>query len=322
MPAFPSMDEIMRRIRQLITDETQGGVTVRIEPSMLSTFALAAPQQTRFGFNTVDSRRFYGHPTNHSWDLVTPTWRRYTIIAESRELQQVIHQILAMHVRCLGQMILLSYAVRLGGNHPRTAHVLYFIRDTLRTTDFEWKIPQLLNRYLKKITEGLTANVDPLPNDKDFGPLLHFLDHLSGWSTFTSDWLQNNEVDSKLRTAIHKIFTNAPWIIQQLRDRAYLQYVLRHLRAIERNNESYGYIRICDDKKDPSSDPFLNITRRSHEYKALKQNVQLIEIDTDNRDVVLGCIRRVLPGPKISHAICRERSAFTSRDERDAPPRK
>ncbi|KAH7728388.1 hypothetical protein AAVH_03699 [Aphelenchoides avenae] len=354
LPAFPSMEEIKRRIRQLITDETQGGVTVRkVEPSMLSTFTLAAPQQTRFGFNTVDHRRFYGGPTNHCWDLVTVcdgtgedvrhfhqsilvariiikvTWRRYTVIAESKELQQALDQILAMHVRCLGQMILLVYAVRLGGNHPRTAHVLYFIRDMLRTTDFDWKIPQLLNRFLKKITEGLAANVDPLPNDKDFGraielwlcychkALLHFLDHLSGWPTFTTDWLQNKEVDGKLRAAIRKILTNAPWIIQQLRDRAYLQYVLRHLRAIETNDESYGYIRISDEKKEPESDPFLNITRTSHEYvmfvdeefflspisKMLKENVQLIQIDTDNRDVVLGCIRRVLPGPKTSHAI-------------------
>ncbi|KAH7712564.1 Pao retrotransposon peptidase family protein [Aphelenchoides avenae] len=355
LPAYPEWEEIKRRIRQLVTEETQGGVTARkIEASMLATYPLPAAQLTTFGFNAVTHREIYRRPTNHPWDPVTvcdglgedihhfhqsilvariiikSTWRRYTVIIESRDLQNLLDHVLSLHVRCLGQMILLVYAVRLGGNHPRTAHILYFIRDMLKTTDFEWKIPQLLNQHLKKMTEGLAPRVDPLPTTDDFRratmywlcychkAFLDFIEHLSGWPIFSTDWLQNKEVDSKFRAAIREqILTPAPWVIQELRDRAYLQYVLRRIRALETNDQTYGWVRLADVKWGPEADTFLNVSRTTHEYvlfadeefflspisKLLKPEVELVHIDSDDKNIVLGCIRRRLPGPKTKHAI-------------------
>ncbi|KAH7718596.1 hypothetical protein AAVH_13912 [Aphelenchoides avenae] len=260
LPGYPEEEEIKRRMRQLFIHVTQHGVTKRkIQDSMLATFPLAEPQDT---------------------------WRRYTAIANSEELQGVLDHVLALHVRCLGQMILLVYAVRLQGNHGRMVHILYFIRDLLKTIDFEFKIPQLLNRYHKQMTAGLGNKVDPLPSTNDF-------------SVAAANWL----------CYCHKAF--------ELRDRAYHQYVLRYIYAVEKNDPTYRWIRLSNAKPDTERNDFYIVKRTTGKIvlfvdddfslspiaKLLKPEVELIRIDSDNREVVIGTIRSYIPGMDTGHAV-------------------
>ncbi|KAH7702816.1 Pao retrotransposon peptidase family protein [Aphelenchoides avenae] len=332
LPTYPTLANVKRLLSPLIVEETRNGQTIkRYQDHILSTFSIAEPQNVGFGFNTKIHRDTSGRPTDHIWDPVTvcngqgenvhrfhqslhafriiikTTWRGYTVIAGSGDLQKLLDHVLSLHVKCFGQMILLTYV----------------------TVDFEWKIPRLLTEYYPKITEGLPQNVDPLPNDGDFQKaaeywlnychkaFIHFIEHLTGWPLWNPDWLESEELLKDLRNALRAIQTKAPWILQELRERAYKHYVLRYTRALENDDQSYRWTRLTDPKKDVSADSFLTIKRTSGRYvmfvdddifhspisKLLKKEVQIIRIDSDNRTVVLGTLRSYLPGPETAHVI-------------------
>ncbi|KAH7724126.1 Pao retrotransposon peptidase family protein-like protein [Aphelenchoides avenae] len=355
LPQYLTLQQIKRRISQLSTTERRNGQTIqKFEDHALATHPMREPQDVGFGFNTEIVRTTEGRPTNHIWDPVTTcdgcgenpsrfhqslfvfriiirsTWRKYDVIANSRELLSLLDHILALHVKCFGQMILLTYAIRLQGNHVRMASILQFIYDMLTTVDFEWKIPRLLNRYYPLITVGLGRKVNPLPDQEDFRKaaaywlcychkaFADFVEHLSGWPVFNPDWLQGKELEAFLRSAIREnIVDMANVVIQDLRDRVYTQYILRRIRAQETDDRSYRWIRLWEAKPDVEPNDYLNVQRLtastivfceddiylSQLVKLKRADVEFIRIESANRAEVLGSIRRCLPGPKTAHAV-------------------
>ncbi|KAH7700582.1 hypothetical protein AAVH_32297 [Aphelenchoides avenae] len=353
LPGYPAKEEVLCQMNRCFTEEVRGAETIlKVHEQLLSSTSVPEPQQTGFGFNRLLQD---GRPSGHIWDppttcdgqgenchrfhqsllvfriIIKTTWNRYTVISTSPQLQDLLDHVLTLHVRCFAQMILLVYAVRLGNQRGQMKPILHFIRDMLKTTEFAFKILYLLNHYYKKMTIGLSDREDPRPNGDDFNlaaqywlcychrAFASFIEGLSGFLSWnTGDWLQTEELDAHLRTAIReKILTPAPQLLQQLRDRAYRQYVLLRIQALERNDVSYRWIRLFDAPKDDGTNDYLHVKRIIGKNvlfvsedlfelpitKLLNKDVQLVRIDSTNRASVLGTIRSYLPGQEMQHAV-------------------
>ncbi|KAH7730856.1 hypothetical protein AAVH_01905 [Aphelenchoides avenae] len=345
MPAYLSLEEIRYRTRQFFSfdQDERGRRLSKLDNETLKSDSRRFPQE---GFFWIQHQNIPGLVDTSTWQptnvcygrdepkcfhiavgatliIIKNRWLRFTQIAARPDLQKTLTDLMRLHIRSFGQMILLVYAVRLAGDHNRMDAVLKFIDEVLRARDLDYDIAYAIKRHVPRMIQGVDAKKDPYPSKKDFGEaaerwccyclkaFTQIYKCLSGPTCWSPEWLRTADIPKEFKQAIDKIVYDARWTLYNLKERIYKLYVLRRIETVEAGETIFAWTPFKIGRNAFRSDWPEELRTRSQKRllliddendhlfgDELQKDVSIVRIPSTNRVDVLRAIRHVLPGPE------------------------
>ncbi|KAH7720378.1 CBN-SRU-33 protein [Aphelenchoides avenae] len=343
MPRHLPLEEIYRRTLQYITfsrDEL-GNQVAKTDSTLLISYPMRPAQEAFFWIHKplagiVDTSTWQPHITCCGLDepsgfhvsvgatliIRRNQWLKFKQIAAREDLQNILTRLMRLHIRSFGQMILVVYAARLAGDHNRMEAILNFLDGVLRARDQDYDIALAIQRHVPKMILGVDAKIHLYPCEDDFGQaadrwccycykaFVQVYECLSGRINWSPEWLRDADIPKEFKQAIDKIVFAAPWILYNLKERVYKNYVLQRIEAAEAGETTFLWTPLEFGKNARANDLPKDVYARLQKWVLFVDDendylfctelhmdkVSIVLLPSTNREDVLRTVRSHLPG--------------------------